>query len=79
MDGIEELQNQIDRLKDSNLDLLTHINYCKQTELIELLRELLTSINTELKNNESELTKEDVLNNLKKYIKQFAKDNRLNI
>jgi len=48
-------------------------------EYKELLIDLLNSINTELEDKESKLSKEDILNNLKSYLKEFIKYNKIKL
>jgi Icc-related predicted phosphoesterase len=48
-------------------------------EYKELLIDLLNSINTELDDKESKLSKEDILNNLKSYLKEFIKYNKIKL
>lgn len=76
---IIDLETEIDKLKDLLLDATTELNYSKQNELIEFIRTLYISIKEELNNKESVLNKNDVLNNLKKSLEIFAKDNYLKL
>ena len=74
---IEELIKENDSLKDKLTDLLFEMNYNKQTELIEFLREIYSSVKDELSDKKSKLSKKDVLYSLKKYIEEFSKNNNI--
>lgn len=74
---IEELIKENDSLKDKLTDLLFEMNYNKQTELIEFLREIYSSVKDELSDKKSKLSKKDVLFSLKKYIEEFSKNNNI--
>jgi hypothetical protein len=75
---IINLRKENEDLKDKLIDLTFEMNYNKQTELLEFLRQLYESVNEELK-GKSKSTKKEMLFSLKKNIEEFAKDNRLNI
>ena len=72
---IDELEKQVDDLTTRFIDLTFEMNYNKETELLEFVRELFVS----LQNVDEKLTKEDMIENLKKYIQTFAKDNKLSL
>lgn len=70
---IEELEEKNDILESRLIDLTFTLNYNKETELMEFLRELYSSLN----DVDDKLSKEDLLKNLKLYIENFVKDNKL--
>jgi undecaprenyl pyrophosphate synthase len=78
-DEIEELKDKNEKLENDMLELSFIVNFSKQDELLEFVRELKESVNKEINNSESELTKEDLLKNLKKHIENFAEYTKLNI
>lgn len=82
----ERLQNRILELEEINEKLNTQIidyqfelNYNKQTELIEFVRELYSDINKEISSNNKHLSKKELLQNLKEYIEDFCKYNKLKL
>jgi len=74
-ENIEALEKQIDDLTTRIIDLTFEMNYNKETELLEFVRELFVS----LQNVGEKLSKEEIIENLKKYIQVFAKDNNLQL
>lgn len=72
-DYICKLENEVEDLRSKLLDLSFQINYSKEIELLEFLRELYQS----LKVVDDKLTKEDIVKNLKEYIEKFAEYNKL--
>ena len=72
---IETLEKQIDDLTTRIIDLTFEMNYNKEIELLEFVRELFVS----LQNVDENLSKEDMIENLKKYIQTFAKNNNLQL
>jgi len=74
---IQELEDENEELKSKIIDLTFERKYNKQSELIEFLREIYSSLNLELKG--SKLTKKEVLFSLKKYIEEFVKDNNIRL
>ena len=74
---IQELEDENEELKSKIIDLTFERKYNKQSELIEFLREIYSSLNLELKG--SKLTKKEVLFSLKKYIEEFVKDNKIRL
>ena len=70
---ISELEDRVVKLEDKLIDLMFELNYNKQDELIEFIRELYQS----LQNVDEKLSKENMIENLKKYIEDFAKNNKL--
>ena len=75
---VEKLEAENEDLKSKLIDLLFEMNYNKQTELIEFLREIYESTSIELK-TKSKLTKKEVLFSLKKNIEEFAKTNKIKL
>jgi hypothetical protein len=51
------------------------LNYNKQTELIEFVRELYQSLGNVGKN----LTKKEMIENLRNYIREFTKNNKIQL
>jgi len=76
---ILKLERENEDLKSKLTDLLFEQNYNKQAELIEFLREIYDSVNMELKDAESSITREDLLYSFKKHIEEFARNNRIQI
>ena len=72
---IEKLEKQIDDLTTRIIDLTFEMNYNKEIELLEFVRELFVS----LQNVDEKLSKEEIIENLKNYIRTFAKDNNLQL
>jgi hypothetical protein len=72
---INKLKEENEKLKSILIDLQFELNYNKQNELLELVRELYSS----LKSVDENLTKEMMVDNLKKYIRNFAKENKINL
>lgn len=79
MQTIESLMQENEDLKSKLIDLMFELNYNKQTELIEFLREIYDSVKDELNDDSSKLTKHEVLFSLRKYIEEFAKNNSLKL
>jgi hypothetical protein len=76
MDDIEKLKAENEDLKTKLIDLTFEMNYNKQTELIEFLREIYDSVKQEMSTTSS-LTKRDILISLKANIEEFVKNNKL--
>ena len=73
-----EFFNEIISEKDDIIHELTYkLNSSKEVVLLDFLESLSFSINGELDNPYSELSKEDILKNLRKYIVDFKKDNKI--
>ena len=72
---IEKLEKQIDDLTTRIIDLTFEMNYNKEIELLEFVRELFVS----LQNVDEKLSQEEIIENLKNYIQTFAKDNNLQL
>jgi len=76
----QKLKNEIDDLKDRLVDVLMEVNYSKQNELIEFLRELYGNVKEELNSKtKTNTTKDEMLFSLKKFIEEFAKNNKLRL
>jgi hypothetical protein len=73
---MKDLEQENDELREKLIDLQFELNYNKQTELIEFLRELYSSLDVE---RLKEYSKEEIINNLKEYIEEFIKDNRIKL
>jgi hypothetical protein len=78
MEELERLIIENEDLKSKLIDLTFEMNYNKQTELIEFLRDIYSSVNEEL-STKNKLTKTQVLYSLKRSIEEFFKDNRLQL
>lgn len=73
-----EFFNEIISEKDDIIHELTYkLNSSKEVVLLDFLESLTFSINDELDNPYSELSKEDILKNLRKYISDFKRDNKI--
>jgi hypothetical protein len=75
MDELEKLRKENEDLKDKLTDLTFELNYNKQTELIEFVRELYQSLGNVGKN----LTKKELVENLRNYIREFTKNNKIQL
>jgi hypothetical protein len=73
-----EFFNEIISEKDDIIHELTYkLNSSKEVVLLDFLESLSFSINDELGNHYSELSKQDILENLRKYIADFKRDNKI--
>lgn len=73
-----EFFNEIISEKDDIIHELTYkLNSSKEVVLLDFLESLSFSINDELDNPYSELSKQDILENLRKYIVGFKRDNKI--
>jgi hypothetical protein len=70
----ESLKEENEKLKNSLFELTTQINYSIEIELAELIRNIYSGINIELNCPNEDLTKKEILYNLKDNIEMFAKD-----
>ena len=75
MEDLDKLHDKIDELSDEIIEMTFQIANSKETELREFLRELYQS----LQDVDDKLTKEQIVENLKNYIREFAKDNKINL
>ena len=75
MDELEKLRKENEDLKDKLTDLTFELNYNKQTELIEFVRELYQSLGNVSKN----ITKKEMIENLRNYIREFTKNNKIQL
>jgi len=76
----QKLEKEIDVLKDKLLDVTMEVNYSKQNELMEFLRELYCNVKEELNpKTKSNTTKDEMLFSLKKFIEEFAKNNKIRL
>jgi len=69
---IEKLEQENDDLKDQLFELQTNLKYSRENDLRDFLRTLYREINEEIEDDESKLSKEDILKNMKKYISVFS-------
>lgn len=76
---ILELEKENDKLKDSLLDATTQLNYSKENELLEFIRTLYREINEEIEEKEKQIDRENLLKNIKTYLQEFAKNNKINL
>lgn len=73
-----EFFNEIISEKDDIIHELTYkLNSSKEVVLLDFLESLSFSISDELDNPYSELSKQDILENLRKYIVDFKRDNKI--
>jgi len=72
------LRSENEDLKTRLTDLLFEMNYNKQTELIEFLREIYDSVIMEMEEIDIS-SRDEILFSLKKNIEEFAKNNKINI
>jgi len=82
MDDIEKinkLEEENEDLKSKLIDLTFEMNYNKEKELLEVVRNLYREIKDELIDKEIKLTKKQVLTNIKKYLEEFAKNNKIKL
>jgi len=81
MDELEKLKIENEDLKSKIIDLSFEINYNKQIELIEFLREIYDGVIEEMTAGLSIdiSSRQDILYSLKKNIEEFAKNNKINI
>jgi flagellin-specific chaperone FliS len=70
------LKRENEELKTKLIDLTFEMNYNKQTELLEFLRQLYESTCEEMTSTN---TKKEILFSLKKSIEEFAKDNKISL
>lgn len=75
VDHIKELELKLDEVTTKLIDLRFEMGYNKQNELIEFVRDLFNSV----QNVDEKLTKEEIIENLKNYIREFAKNNKLQL
>lgn len=76
---IERMEKEIDELKDGLLDITYRLNHSKENELLDFVRTLYREVSEEYKEKKDRISRERILSNLKKYIENFAKDNRIEL
>jgi hypothetical protein len=76
---ILELEKENDKLKDNLLDATTQLNYSKENELLDFIKTLYREICEEINEKESPISREKLLKNIKIYLKEFAKNNKINL
>lgn len=69
------LENRIEALEEKLIELKQERDKSKETELLEFLHELYLSLRT----IDEKLGKEEIIENLKKYIEDFARNNRIGL
>lgn len=69
------LENRIEVLEEKLIELKQERDKSKETELLEFLHELYLSLRT----IDEKLGKEEIIENLKKYIEDFARNNRIGL
>jgi len=72
---IAELEDKIAELEGKVIDLTFESNYNKQDELLEFVQDLYLS----LQNVDEKLEKQEIIENLKKYVQNFARDNNIQL
>ena len=76
----EKLLAENEDLKTKLIDLTFEMNYNKQTELIEFLREIYDSIKEETATSVyDKSSREEILFSLKKNIEEFVKNNNISL
>ena len=73
---IAELEKENDQLKDKLIDLAFELNYNKQTELIEFLRNVYAST---FDKDTKKISKPELILNLRNSIEEFAKINKIQL
>lgn len=73
------LESENENLKSKLIDLTFEMNYNKEKELIELIRTIYNNVKEEISSKDSKLTKKQILNNIKKYLEEFAKNNKIEL
>lgn len=76
---IQKLEEENEDLKAKLIDLTFEMNYNKQTELIEFLREIYRDVIQMMGTRNNKLTKRDILVSLKKYIEEFSRNNKISL
>jgi hypothetical protein len=71
---ILKLREENEDLKSKLIDLTFEQNYSIEKELAEIVRELYSGVCEELKNKKSELTKKQILENIRNNLQEFAKN-----
>ena len=79
LNEIAKLKEEIERLNEVNLDLLTELNNSRYKELLECIRTIKESAENRLKEDPDEFTKEELLKNLITFINEFAEVYHLDI
>lgn len=74
-DKILELEKEIDELKDELVDLRFTIKNNKEKELLEFFRELYDNIFNDKEIRK--LSKKEIVENLKEYMQNFKKENKI--
>ena len=74
----EKLLAENEDLKTRLTDLLFEMNYNKQTELIEFLREIYDSVIMEMEEIDIS-SRDEILFSLKKNIEEFVKNNNISL
>ncbi|MFA5154459.1 MAG: hypothetical protein WC554_18090 [Clostridia bacterium] len=72
----EKLKEENEELKSKLIDLLFEMNYNKQNELIEFLRNLYESVKSKDTRN---ISKKELLANLQDSIEEFARINKIGL
>lgn len=72
---IQKLMEENDYLRDKIIDLEQEKNFSKERELLEFIGDLLNSLD----NIDNKLSKEEIIENLKEYIREFIKKNNLKL
>lgn len=76
MEELEKLKEENENLNSKLIDLLFELNYNKQTELIEFIRNLYEST---FDKNVKRFSKSEILLNLRDSIEEFTKINKINL
>lgn len=73
------LEQEIEDFHEKIMELEFTLNKQKGEELHEFLKTLYWEVCQELEDEESKLTKEQILTNIKKYLEDFSQNYKINI
>lgn len=71
---MKDIEQENEELKEQLIDLQFELNYNKQDKLLEFLRELYDSLDVD---RLKEYSKEEIIRNLKDYIDEFVRNNKI--
>jgi len=72
---ILDLKEENSTLKDELIDLKQSLKFNRENELLEFVKDLYVSLSAD----NTSLIKEQIIENLKKYIESFVKDNNIRL
>ena len=85
MEDLDKLHQKIDELSDELIEMTFQVKNSKEAVLLEFVRELYQSLQrADYQDEDADLwfeniTKEEIIDNLKKYIRRFAEDNKIRL